>query len=342
MRRNTKVVGGRTRPARTVVAALVPLLLSFAAPAHAHGGRVALEQWGGFPTGSALCQRRFASAMAMCAARSWDIRVDCDGTVLSGGTCDEAAAKTAKETVVREALNQVDFCSDRQLGDLGFLGLFDADQDLNDFCRRWQRMAESAVYDAALAGGAGAAPTRPAQNACVEATARAVTTLMRYTFRLRQRAMDRIATVQMPLSEKTALIARASALIARATQKVSQDLRGQCSEPDFSALYGRDAATFLQGLTGRADCIGIQAYVQDGVPCPEPVCGNGIQELPSSLFPTFPGEVCDDGNQTDGDGCDSNCTLTACGNGITTAGEECDDGNAVNGDGCSNTCTLEP
>ena len=30
-------------------------------------------------------------------------------------------------------------------------------------------------------------------------------------------------------------------------------------------------------------------------------------------------EVCDDGNLIDGDGCDSNCTVTACGNGITTA-----------------------
>ena len=58
------------------------------------------------------------------------------------------------------------------------------------------------------------------------------------------------------------------------------------------------------------------------------------------LRPTEGGERCDDGNVTDGDGCDGNCTLTACGNGITTAGEQCDDGNATNGDGCDGNCLV--
>jgi len=41
------------------------------------------------------------------------------------------------------------------------------------------------------------------------------------------------------------------------------------------------------------------------------VCGDGVLD---------PGEQCDDGNAVDGDGCDSNCTPTGCGNGIRTAG----------------------
>ena len=49
-------------------------------------------------------------------------------------------------------------------------------------------------------------------------------------------------------------------------------------------------------------------------------------------------EECDDGNLIDGDGCDSNCTRTRCGNGIRTAGEACDDGNPRNGDTCSSDC----
>src|SRR5262245_35306528 len=52
-------------------------------------------------------------------------------------------------------------------------------------------------------------------------------------------------------------------------------------------------------------------------------------------------EECDDGNLVSGDGCDSNCTPTACGNGITTQGEQCDDHNTVDGDGCSATCQLQ-
>jgi cysteine-rich repeat protein len=41
-----------------------------------------------------------------------------------------------------------------------------------------------------------------------------------------------------------------------------------------------------------------------------------------------------------GDGCDANCTPTACGNGVVTAGEECDDGNVAACDGCSPRCQL--
>ena len=52
-----------------------------------------------------------------------------------------------------------------------------------------------------------------------------------------------------------------------------------------------------------------------------------------------PGELCDDGNLVDGDGCDSNCTPTGCGNAIVTAGETCDDGNVIDGDGCDSNCT---
>jgi cysteine-rich repeat protein len=51
-----------------------------------------------------------------------------------------------------------------------------------------------------------------------------------------------------------------------------------------------------------------------------------------------PGELCDDGNESEGDGCDANCTPTACGNGRVTSGEACDDGNAVDGDGCDAGC----
>lgn len=64
--------------------------------------------------------------------------------------------------------------------------------------------------------------------------------------------------------------------------------------------------------------------------CQVTACGNGRVTA---------GEQCDDGNTTDGDGCDANCTRTSCGNGTTTAGEQCDDGNAQDGDGCDHTCS---
>ena len=72
-------------------------------------------------------------------------------------------------------------------------------------------------------------------------------------------------------------------------------------------------------------------------------CGDGVIN---------PGEVCDDGNTADGDGCNATCTLqdpgyactmpgmactrtSICGNRRVEPGETCDDGNTTAGDGCS-------
>lgn len=67
---------------------------------------------------------------------------------------------------------------------------------------------------------------------------------------------------------------------------------------------------------------------------PVVACGDTFQEGE---------EACDDGNFTDGDGCQANCTLTpapVCGNNQQEAGEACDDGNAIAGDGCEANCTV--
>lgn len=84
-----------------------------------------------------------------------------------------------------------------------------------------------------------------------------------------------------------------------------------------------------------------------------PVCGNGLVQS---------GELCDDGNTGNNDGCTSTCTIQSgyictgtsigsgpsncavvsiCGNNVMNSGEICDDGNLSNGDGCSNICTIE-
>lgn len=48
--------------------------------------------------------------------------------------------------------------------------------------------------------------------------------------------------------------------------------------------------------------------------CPKPFCGNGQLEAD---------EECDDGNNFDGDGCQANCLLPACGDGVQDPGELC-------------------
>gem|GEM_PF-1536415 len=65
------------------------------------------------------------------------------------------------------------------------------------------------------------------------------------------------------------------------------------------------------------------------------VCGNGVVE---------PGEACDDGNISAGDGCATDCTAETpgtCPNGVLESPEKCDDNNSVNGDGCSADCQIE-
>jgi cysteine-rich repeat protein len=57
-------------------------------------------------------------------------------------------------------------------------------------------------------------------------------------------------------------------------------------------------------------------------------------------------EQCDDGNNTDGDGCSAICELEQtpdayCGDFKVDPGEQCDDGNILNGDGCSYLCQFE-
>lgn len=69
---------------------------------------------------------------------------------------------------------------------------------------------------------------------------------------------------------------------------------------------------------------------------PLPRCGNRFVD---------PGEQCDDGNRSAGDGCDPFCRREpppfGCGNRRLDPGEECDDGNLIGGDGCSSFCRIE-
>ena len=63
----------------------------------------------------------------------------------------------------------------------------------------------------------------------------------------------------------------------------------------------------------------------------ESACGDGT---------TDEGEVCDDGNIRNCDGCNSDCSRIddLCGDSILECNETCDDGNLENGDGCEDTC----
>ena len=69
--------------------------------------------------------------------------------------------------------------------------------------------------------------------------------------------------------------------------------------------------------------------------CISDTCGDAVTDR---LF----GEICDDGNISDGDGCSGNCrVLERCGDGVLDQYETCDDGNREDGDGCSADCVSD-
>jgi|GEM_PF-981593 len=82
------------------------------------------------------------------------------------------------------------------------------------------------------------------------------------------------------------------------------------------------------------NCVNVTFKNQQNLTQQNPVCGNGVLES---------GELCDDGNLINGDGCSNQCTVEPfCGDGNLDFGETCDDGNNANGDGCNSICENEP
>src|SRR5262249_4793115 len=144
----------------------------------------------------------------------------------------------------------------------------------------------------------GVASVGQEERTCMGQAEGAVAQLLRVTFQARSRAFNQMATADLTLTEKQALLHRSERRVSRAVRLLQQRVRTWCSEADFSAIYGRDIRTFLQGVAARGDCLTGWTYAQNEVLCPPSTCGNGIKE---------PGEECDDGNDSDADGCRSDC-----------------------------------
>ncbi|AKF05542.1 DUF4215 domain-containing protein [Sandaracinus amylolyticus] len=82
---------------------------------------------------------------------------------------------------------------------------------------------------------------------------------------------------------------------------------------------------------------GVDAQVGTDAGPSETRCGDGTVQMGD-------GEICDDGNTTDGDGCSADCRSDeTCGNGVLdeAADEVCDDGNTADGDTCRGDCASD-
>ena len=266
---------------------------------HPHGGRLPLDQWGGFDPVASRCQRAIGYAATYCASRSWGLREQCRSSQLHGGECDENLTTSRIRQVRAAARDHIDrFClNEMTLFDLSYLGSPDLQTDLIDFCRSWERAAESAVFGSFLRGDLASPPTAAA-SACVDAAAVATTRLMSSTFQDRLQAMNQMAVWEYSVDDEVSLYDEATRRIERSRAALIDDLSSACQEANFQLVFGKEPRAFLDDIGVRADCIGAQFYIQDRFLCPNGVCGNGVLE---------PGEECDDGNRSSGDGCDDAC-----------------------------------
>jgi cysteine-rich repeat protein len=94
-----------------------------------------------------------------------------------------------------------------------------------------------------------------------------------------------------------------------------------------------DTRTNLCEASGRRCAPGQVCAVDQDVCIPIGGCGDGVVNRDR-------GEVCDDGNIRNGDGCSSDCsTDKLCGNGVVDPGEQCDAG-PIDTPGCDHDCTF--
>lgn len=108
--------------------------------------------------------------------------------------------------------------------------------------------------------------------------------------------------------------------------------------PDCTVGPLCDPATFEARCDGNALVL-CEAGVEAPRSCGALQCDEGRARCGSCGDSVLdPGEECDYPDLTDGDGCDTNCTVSRCGNGVRAGGEACDDGNAEGGDGCRADC----
>lgn len=105
----------------------------------------------------------------------------------------------------------------------------------------------------------------------------------------------------------------------------------------FDRLFAHAEASGGCEVEGDADSVEtlVDAYVNDALTALVAVCGDSV---------AGPGEPCDGSSDADCPGnCSSGCACGGiCGNAVMEApGEECDDGNVTDGDGCSSACQME-
>jgi cysteine-rich repeat protein len=102
----------------------------------------------------------------------------------------------------------------------------------------------------------------------------------------------------------------------------------QCEVSEPARCEANALVTCESGIESRVQC---GAFLCDAELARCGSCGDGFIDTTS-------GEICDDGNNINGDGCRQDCTEELCGDNLLDPQEVCDDGNEEGGDGCRADC----
>ncbi|MDX2165982.1 MAG: hypothetical protein SF182_02925 [Deltaproteobacteria bacterium] len=275
------------------VALLILAVSLSASRVDAHAQAPAIEQWGFFLPGTQTCLRRISADAHACFDTVLALQQRCRDAEARGEACDTAATEaaiSAADGALRATL--ADACADGQLTELSYIGFFDAGTDLSRACVGQANDAIAAIYAPRRSG---VAP--PATASCMAAAAAYGRKVMWFALQREVPVMERIATRLFEPDEKQAAILQVERELSADRARWVEGLRAAC--PQFEAIYGRSADSFLRTLKQRVDCVLSLTYVHSAISCLAQVCGNGIPEA---------GEACDDGNADDSDGCRADCT----------------------------------
>jgi cysteine-rich repeat protein len=285
------------RWARIATACAVAALLLRADGVRAHGlPPLPLALWGPFGTATVDCLRHLSQATRRCFNTALTAHRRCQETTLDGRFCNAAARDATIAAARADATAAVAAsCRGGALTELRFANAEDARNDILLACDQADttlRMLYAPALNPVVRPG-----LSRGQRDCIAHVGRAASKLLMATVHDHTRVFDAAAVHILTPSQKLGRLSHVNARLALMRTRMAAHLTDACPS---TQLYGRGFADLLALLDRRSACVLSSVYFHTSVPCPIPVCGDGIVDS---------GELCDDGNAVDSDGCRSNCTV---------------------------------
>jgi cysteine-rich repeat protein len=255
-----------------------------------------LALWGPFAAPTVDCLRHLSQATRRCVNAALSAHRRCADAQLDGHTCDEAARDATIAAARAAAANTVDAaCRGGQLTELRFANADDARNDILRACSEAETTLRM-VYAPALNPIMAPALSRSDRH-CIEHVGAASGKLLMARVHDHSRVFDNVAAHILAPSEKLARFATANQRLTAMRDKMTLRMGDAC---EGATVYDGDPGAVLGHLERRSACVLSSVYFHTSVICPVAVCGDGIVDS---------GELCDDGNGVDSDGCRSDCTV---------------------------------